>query len=230
MSNYIKFIKMHTSQKNILKKCDTLMLDMDGTILDLAYDSFIWLDLVPKEYAKKLGISLDDATAKLYKYFISLQGTLKWYSVDHWSDLLDIDIIKLHQMERAKIQYLPGAEKFLNDIKKYDIRVLLVTNAHGDILKLKSEVTGMDKYFDQMYVSHDFGAPKESQLFWQNLNDTEKFDIKRTLFVDDTEKVLDSARQYGIDSLVQITNSDSKQKQQIVKNYLGMTGVIELIE
>ena len=133
-------------------------------------------------------------------------------------------------MERAKIQYLPGAEKFLNDIKNYDIRVLLVTNAHGDILKLKSEVTGLDKYFDQMYVSHDFGAPKESQLFWQNLNDTEKFDIKRTLFVDDTEQVLDSARQYGIDFLVQITNSDSKQKQQIVKNYLGMTGVIELIE
>ena len=91
-------------------------------------------------------------------------------------------------------------------------------------------MTGLDKYFDQMYVSHDFGAPKESQLFWQNLNDTEKFDIKRTLFVDDTEQVLDSARQYGIDFLVQITNSDSKQKQQIVKNYLGMTGVIELIE
>ena len=221
---------MHTAQKDILNKCDTLMLDMDGTILDLAYDSFIWLDLVPKEYARKLGISLDDASAKLYKYFISLQGTLEWYSVDHWSNLLDIDILKLHQTERARIQYLPGAENFLNEIKTHDIRVLLVTNSHSDTLKLKSEMTGLDKYFDQMYVSHDFGAPKESQLFWNNLSGTEKFDIKRTLFVDDTEVVLDSARQYGIDFLVQITNPDSKQKSQVAENYLGMTGVIELLE
>jgi len=221
---------MHTAQKDILNKCDTLMLDMDGTILDLAYDSFIWLDLVPKEYARKLGISLDDASAKLYKYFISLQGTLEWYSVDHWSNLLDIDILKLHQTERARIQYLPGAENFLNEIKTHDIRVLLVTNSHSDTLKLKSEMTGLDKYFDQMYVSHDFGAPKESQLFWKNLSGTEKFDIKRTLFVDDTEVVLDSARQYGIDFLVQITNPDSKQKSQVAENYLGMTGVIELLE
>jgi len=221
---------MHTAQKDILNKCDTLMLDMDGTILDLAYDSFIWLDLVPKEYARKLGISLDDASAKLYKYFISLQGTLEWYSVDHWSNLLDIDILKLHQTERARIQYLPGAENFLNEIKTHDIRVLLVTNSHSDTLKLKSEMTELDKYFDQMYVSHDFGAPKESQLFWKNLSGTEKFDIKRTLFVDDTEVVLDSARQYGIDFLVQITNPDSKQKSQVAENYLGMTGVIELLE
>jgi len=221
---------MHTAQKDILNKCDTLMLDMDGTILDLAYDSFIWLDLVPKEYARKLGISLDDASAKLYKYFISLQGTLEWYSVDHWSNLLDIDILKLHQTERVRIQYLPGAENFLNEIKTHDIRVLLVTNSHSDTLKLKSEMTGLDKYFDQMYVSHDFGAPKESHLFWKNLSGTEKFDIKRTLFVDDTEVVLDSARQYGIDFLVQITNPDSKQKSQVAENYLGMTGVIELLE
>ena len=221
---------MHTAQKDILNKCDTLMLDMDGTILDLAYDSFIWLDLVPKEYARKLGISLDDASAKLYKYFISLQGTLEWYSVDHWSNLLDIDILKLNQTERARIQYLPGAENFLNEIKTHDIRVLLVTNSHSDTLKLKSEMTELDKYFDQMYVSHDFGAPKESHLFWKNLSGTEKFDIKRTLFVDDTEVVLDSARQYGIDFLVQITNPDSKQKSQVAENYLGMTGVIELLE
>ena len=221
---------MHTAQKDILKKCDTLMLDMDGTILDLAYDSFIWLDLVPREYARKQGISLDDASAKLYKYFINLQGTLNWYSIDHWSNLLDIDIIKLHQMERAKIQYLPGAENFLNEIKTHDIRVLLVTNSHGSILKLKSEMTGLDKYFDKMYVSHDFGAPKESQLFCKNLSGTEKFDIKSTLFVDDTEVVLDSAKQYGIEFLLQITNPDSKQKLQVAKNHLGVRSVLELID
>ena len=221
---------MHPSYRNILNKCDTLMLDMDGTLLDLAYDSFIWLDLVPKEYAKKMNMSLGDATAHLYKHFISLQGTLKWYSSDYWSQLLDLDIIKLHQMERDKIQYLTGAEEFLDLIKTYDILVLLVTNAHNDILKLNSEVIGIDQYFDQVYISHDFGAPKESQLFWKNLSNAEPFDIERTVFVDDNEIVLDSAKQFGIKSLIQIIKPDSKQKQQIAKNYLGVRSVLELIE
>ena len=44
---------MYLSCGNILNKCDTLMLDMDGTLLDLAYDSFIWLDLVPERIRKK---------------------------------------------------------------------------------------------------------------------------------------------------------------------------------
>ena len=61
---------MHTSLNKILTNCKTLMLDMDGTILDLAYDSSIWLDLVPKEYAQKKGISLKEANAELHKYFV----------------------------------------------------------------------------------------------------------------------------------------------------------------
>ena len=56
---------MHTSLNKILINCKTLMLDMDGTILDLAYDSSIWLDLVPREYAKIKGISLDEANLRL---------------------------------------------------------------------------------------------------------------------------------------------------------------------
>ena len=40
----------------------TLMMDMDGTILDLAYDSHIWLKLIPNIYAEKMNISIEDAS------------------------------------------------------------------------------------------------------------------------------------------------------------------------
>ena len=108
---------MHTSLNKILTNCKTLMLDMDGTILDLAYDSSIWLDLVPKEYAQKKGISLKDANIELHKYFVSMQGTLQWYSLDHWSDLLGIDILRIHELQKNNIQYLQDAEYFLRKIK-----------------------------------------------------------------------------------------------------------------
>tara|TARA_B110000003_G_scaffold42925_1_gene40348 strand:- start:1416 stop:2084 length:669 start_codon:yes stop_codon:yes gene_type:complete len=221
---------MHTSLNKILINCKTLMLDMDGTILDLAYDSSIWLDLVPREYAKIKGISLDEANLRLNKYFVSMQGTLQWYSLDNWSDLLDIDILKIHEEQKDNIQYLKDAEYFLNKINTYDIRLILVTNSFRSILDLKSEVTGLNKYFDEMYVSHDFGAPKESQLFWERFKKIESFDCSQTTFVDDTESVLDSAQEFGIDSLVQITLPDSRQKEKIAENYFGLKGVKQLLD
>jgi putative hydrolase of the HAD superfamily len=221
---------MHTSLNKILINCKTLMLDMDGTILDLAYDSSIWLDLVPREYAKIKGISLDEANLRLNKYFVSMQGTLQWYSLDNWSDLLDIDILKIHEEQKDNIQYLKDAEYFLNKINTYDIRLILVTNSFRSILDLKSEVTGLNKYFDEMYVSHDFGAPKESQLFWERFKKIESFDCSQTTFVDDTESVLDSAQKFGIDSLVHITLPDSRQKEKIAENYFGLKGVKQLLD
>jgi len=36
---------MNTDPQTALERCETLMLDMDGTILDLAFDNYIWLNL-----------------------------------------------------------------------------------------------------------------------------------------------------------------------------------------
>ncbi|HJL92309.1 MAG TPA: HAD-IA family hydrolase [Woeseiaceae bacterium] len=227
--NYSKSRRMDIHQNEILSQCHTLMLDMDGTILDLAYDSFIWLDLVPKEYAKKLNIPLGKATAALQKHFVSLQGSLKWYCLDHWSELLGIDILLLHEKERGRIKYLSGAQKFLEVIKQSDIRMLLVSNSHRDILKLKIEETGLDNYFDGIYLSHDFKTPKENRLFWTRLRSIEKFDLSKTIFIDDTPKVLKAAKEFGIHSIFQITDPDSKQPRPIEIKYPGISGVIDLI-
>ena len=206
------------------------MLDMDGTILDLAYDSFIWLDLVPKEYAKKLNITLDEATVILHKHFVSLQGSLKWYCLDHWSELLGIDILLLHEGERSRIRYLSGAQKFLEVMKQSDIRILLVSNSHRDILELKIEETGLDNYFDGIYISHDFKVPKENRLFWVGLKSIEEFDLSKTIFIDDTPKVLRAAKEFGIESIFQVTDPDSNQPRSLEIRYPGISGVIDLIQ
>ena len=37
------------------------MLDMDGTILDLAFDNYIWKELVPRRYALENDLPYEDA-------------------------------------------------------------------------------------------------------------------------------------------------------------------------
>ena len=174
------------------------MLDMDGTVLDLAYDNFMWLEHIPDAYARKHEMTRDIARTQLYAYFKKMRGNLKWYCLDHWSELLDLDVLELHRRQHEKIGYLPGAREFLQTVQEYGLRILLVTNSHRGTLDIKSEVTGLDKYFDHLYSAHDLGYAKEDQQFWHVLREAESFDPETTLFIDDTASVLESAKKYGI--------------------------------
>ena len=43
----------------------TVLIDMDGTILDLHFDNHFWLEHLPLRYSEKMSISLEAAKAKL---------------------------------------------------------------------------------------------------------------------------------------------------------------------
>jgi len=47
------------------QEVDTVLLDMDGTLLDLAFDNYFWQKLVPETYGAKLGISPQAAQAAI---------------------------------------------------------------------------------------------------------------------------------------------------------------------
>ena len=62
----------------IMQRCETLMLDMDGTLLDLAFDNFMWRQLVPERYAARHGLDVDSARDYLFGRYGTVQGDLKW--------------------------------------------------------------------------------------------------------------------------------------------------------
>ncbi len=202
---------MEYDLETLLDQCDTLMLDMDGTVLDLAFDNFMWLEHVPERYAALNAMHPDEARSMLYARFREMQGRLEWYCLDHWSELLGLDIAGLHRAQNHRIGYLPGAEGFLSRVREHKLRLLLVTNSHADTLSIKDEVTGITAHFDGVYSSHSFGVPKERQEFWQSLQAAEDFDPGRTLFVDDTAAVLASARDFGVRNLLEIARPDTSR-------------------
>ncbi len=205
------------------------MLDMDGTILDLAYDNYMWMTHVPEHYAVKNGLSLSEARKQLFARFGALQGDLSWYCLDHWSERLDLDVLQLHRDNQHRIEFLPGAQDFLGVMRERNIEVLLVTNSHPDTLKLKDDVTGFSKYFDGIYCSHSYGFAKERQEFWSALHDEIGFDPNSTMFVDDSQIVLKSAATYGVDKLVAITCPDSAEPPRECTEFATVEGVSELL-
>jgi putative hydrolase of the HAD superfamily len=177
---------------------DTVLLDLDGTLLDLAFDDYFWLERIPAEYAGAGGLSIEAARAALIPRFRACEGTLDWYCVDYWSRELGLDVPALHHQEGGRVAWLPGAREFLERLKAMGKRVVLLTNAHPKTLHIKDQRTGVTAYFDAVFSSHQCNAPKEDARFWPAVREAEGFDPRRSIFVDDSLPVLRAARNAGI--------------------------------
>jgi putative hydrolase of the HAD superfamily len=215
--------------KTALAECETLMLDMDGTVLDLAYDNYMWLTRVPEAWAERNGTTLHEARERLLAKYGKVQGELYWYCLDHWSERLGLDVMQLHREHHDRIEYLPGAREFLQALQRLDKKVLLVTNSHPDTLALKQQVTGLSEYFDAVHSAHSYGFAKEQQDFWHALRDEEHFDPATTMFVDDTEPVLESAASFGIAACVTVTRPDTSEPPRCGGSFAGVEGVADLL-
>ncbi len=205
------------------------MLDMDGTILDLAFDNHFWREVVPGRYAQQKSISVEDARAELEPHFTSLQGRLQWYCLDYWSELTRLDLAALKAEVRHRIAPLDGAEDFLRAVRDSGRRLWLVTNAHRNSWSLKMEQTGLGPWFEKVICSHDFGAPKEDPAFWTGLHARHPFDKDRALFVDDSLPVLRAAKAYGIGQLVAIRKPDTTQPARTIMEMPAVDRLADLL-
>lgn len=211
------------------KKIDTVLLDMDGTLLDLNFDNHFWKEFVPLKYAEKKSISIVSAKQQLEPQFKYMEGKLEWYCLDYWSNVLQLDIAGLKAEISGLITVLPHVTEFLEKLQQSSQKVLLVTNAHRHSLRLKMEKTCLQPFFDNIISSHDFGFPKEHAEFWDLLQQQQPFDKKTTLLIDDSLAVLNSARLFGIAHLISVSKPDSKHPKKDVTGYPAIEDFRELM-
>ena len=208
---------------------DTVLVDMDGTLLDLAFDNFFWRELLPEHYAEVNGVSVADARIALARRFDSIAGTLNWYCLDHWTRDLELDIRALKRRSAHLVRYLPGAREFLASVRARGKHLWIVTNAHRDTLAVKTEQTGIDRLVDRVVSSHDLRAPKESAEFWRGLEQRHPFDRGRTLLIEDSLAVLAAAVGHGVAHTIAIRRPDSRLPPRPIEAFAAVDGVADLV-
>ena len=172
-----------------------MLLDLDGTLLDLAFDNLF----LARAGARGLGAAALDSTleaarAELAPRFRACEGRSS--GIASSIGAASSSWISRHSSrpKPQRIRWLPGAREFLQRVRALGKRLLLVTNAHPTALAIKDARTQVISHFDAGFSSHAFGAPKEHPRFWQELARVAPFDAARSLFVDDSLPVLRAAR------------------------------------
>ena len=212
------------------EKIETVLLDMDGTLLDLNFDNHFWREFVPQRYAEQNQLSLYESKLLLEPKFKSMEGKLEWYCLDYWSDALQMDISGLKAEISGLISVLPHVTDFLEKISGSSRRIMLVTNAHRDSLSIKMDKTCLHRFFDVVVSSHDLGIPKEHTDFWRRLQKIEPYDKQNTLLVDDSLAVLNSAKHFGLQYLISVIRPDSKQADRVITEYPAIQDFREILD
>src|ERR1700693_4327629 len=70
--------QMHTSPALDWSAIDTVLLDMDGTLLDLRFDNWFWQELIPSRYAAANDLNFPQAWELLKPKFRAMRGTIEW--------------------------------------------------------------------------------------------------------------------------------------------------------
>ena len=193
---------------------DTVFLDMDGTLLDLRFDSHFWYHHLPQRFAEAYGLEFSEARENLVARYREMRGTLQWYCADYWSEELGLDVIALKHEIRHRVTRMPHVEEFLGRVNDSGRPCYLVTNAHPKFVDIKLEESQIRPYFRKVISSHEFQAPKESPEFWKILRGVVEHEPARTLMVDDDPNVLEHAEAAGIGCLLTVRRPDSGQPER----------------
>jgi 5'-nucleotidase len=208
---------------------DTVLLDMDGTLLDRHFDDHFWLEHVPRRYAEKNGMSHEEAQEKLHRLFRSQENTLNWTDLDYWSEQLGLDIPVLKEEVDHLIAVHPFVMEFLLYLRQHGKAIHLVTNAHAKTLDLKMRRTRIGSYFDGIISAHDLGLPKEDPAFWGKLQERIPFQPERSMLGEDSETNLETARMFGIRYLIHVGRYSSHSPPAVSERFTTIHYFSELL-
>ncbi len=212
------------------QQIDTVILDLDGTLIDLYFDHHFWKTVVPQAYAKKCKLDLATSRQLLKQRYDAIEHSKDWYCLDFWAKTLDLPLRELYQAQGPTLKVRSDVAPFLQAVRKMNKQMILLTDSNPFSLALKLQYCDFVATFDLLLSSHHFGAPKIEQPLWHNLQQKHYFNPARTLFIDDTENVLDSAKQFGIAYTVGVENPDSSLPNKRFKRHFSVNNYRTLVE
>ena len=96
-----------------LNSTTAILSDLDGVILNLEYDIKFWEFWLPEHVANQSNQNLEEIKTKIQTEIDAQRGTLNFYNLNYWDDLLNVDCMEIIREQEEKCSYLEGSYEAL---------------------------------------------------------------------------------------------------------------------
>ncbi len=200
-----------------------ISFDMDGTLINSVYSDKVWLEGLPRIYAKEKNISFEEAKTFLFREYEKISDQrVEWYDISYWFNRFHLrskwqDLLTSYQSE---IQPYPEVKDVLKRLsKKYPLIVL--SNAKKEFIQIELETTSLHTYFTHIFSSiSDFNLVKKTALFYEKICEEVAVDPTNVVHVGDHYQFdYQAPQQIGIKTFY-LNRNDQASDKNMVKNLL----------
>ncbi len=135
-----------------------ISFDVEGTLVSHRFSEFIWEKEIPRLYAEKVGIGINEAIIYIKTEYDKIgDGRIEWYDIRYWFNRFGLnDYQELLSKHKDKLFNYPDVEPVL---EKLSNRFKLIINSNSAREFLNFETEKIRKYF-----LHIFSAPSDFRL------------------------------------------------------------------
>jgi len=139
--------------------------DVEGTLVTPDFSYAVWFEAIPRRYAEKNGISLEQARKAVEEEYRKVgDQRLEWYDVRYWFDKLGLGTpVPVMQRCESHVCYYPEVKEVLASLsKKY--KLVAASGSTRDFLR--HLLQDIEPYFSEIFSSiTDYRQLKTSEFY-----------------------------------------------------------------
>jgi HAD superfamily hydrolase (TIGR01549 family) len=141
-----------------------ISFDLDGTLADLNFEKAIWLEEIPKLFARKNNLPIEQAKNAVFTaYNLIGDRQARWYDIKFWFKEFGLqeDYNTILTESSHLINLYPDTIPALKKLRAKGYKLIVISNATREFIDFKLKVEHLEKYFSQVFsITSDFNCIK----------------------------------------------------------------------
>ena len=212
-----------------LNSTTAILSDLDGVILDLNYDMKFWQSWLPEHVANQTNQSIEETQAEIQAEINKQRGTLNFYNLNYWDDLLNVDCMQIIKEKEEKCSYLEGSHEALQRLSALKNPKHILTNGDPRVQEYKAQSQDFWRFFDSIFYSMRAGYPKEQKEFWALARHNLNLCFEDAMFIDDGFNVVTAAVKAGVRKVIWITPGKNRILQNGIETFPRLIDLVDAI-
>lgn len=219
------------NKKTISNDIKIISFDLDGTLVKSTYANSVWLEGVPKLYAKEKKLPLEQVKEYVFKeYFKIGENKKEWYDIDWWFKHFKLngswqELLNEYRFAVGIYPETLGTIKKLS--KKFDL--IIISNAKKEFIEIQIEESKIKEYFSYTFSSiSDFNVVKKRPKVYTQICDKLKINTNEIIHIGDNKEFdFESPQKIGIKSY-HINREKTEKGNNIIYTLTDLEKILDI--